>query len=348
MSPAPRPRTVVLLGAGAWACTAHLPALAAREGLVLAAVYDPDPGRAQDAAREFGIRRVATDVADALRDGPDGCVVASPAVVHADQAESALRAGAHVLLEKPMTNDARDAWRVAELAASTGREVLLAFGWNYSPVFAAARRMLAERPIGELEHATLHMASGVRELLSGESIDSSGRPDRPALGATWTDPAVSGGGYGNAQLSHGLGAFLALAGEGAGQVVAHARPGPLPGIELGVAISGVLTSGATFSASGVAIHPGWRGGRQQLEVRLFGSEGQLHVDFLRDRVAHSAPDGSETLADLAEGAGSYPGTAPATAFGALLTGEPVVNESDAVVGARTTEVLDAVRAAVAA
>ena len=157
-------------------------------------------------------------------------------------------------------------------------------------------RTRIDRALKDFAVNTLEHVQEERELLSGESIDSSGRPDRPALGATWTDPAVSGGGYGNAQLSHGLGAFLALAGEGAGQVVAHARPGPLPGIELGVAISGVLTSGATFSASGVAIHPGWRGGRQQLEVRLFGSEGQLHVDFLRDRVAHSAPDGSDVNA----------------------------------------------------
>lgn len=333
---------VGLVGAGAWARTAHLSALASRPDVEFDAVYDPDARRAADAAAEFGFARVASSLADLLESDADACIVASPAAAHAEQAVAALAAGRHVLLEKPMATSAADAWRIADAARSAEREVLVALGWNYSPVFEAARRLLDEQPIGALEHVVLHMASGTHALLSGQSDDSSGRPDLPAVRGTWTDPRLSGGGYGDAQLSHALGLLFGLVDDRVARADVTLRPGPVAGIELGLALSGTLQSGATLAVSGTSYrHPT----RQHLDLRLYGSDGTIILDALADRVTRIDADGTEVVAPLAPGAGAYPGTAPALAFADLLLGRGAANRSDASVGARTTEVLDIVRSA---
>lgn len=336
------PVRVSLVGAGAWARTAHLAALSAREDVVLACVLDADPDRARDTAAEYGFARVAADFDELLAEPADACVIASPASAHASQATALLESGRHVLLEKPMANDAASAWAIVDAASRADREVVLALGWNYSPVFEASRALLDGHPIGQIEHVLLHMASGVHPLLTGASDDSSGRADRPALRSTWTDPAVSGGGYGNAQLSHGLGFLFALLDDGLAEATAVVRPGPYAGIELGLALAGTLRSGATIAVSGTAFRSPTR---QHLDLRLYGSEGMLDVDVEGDRARLVASDGAEWSAPLAPGAGAYPGLAPANALIDLIRGLRRRNDSDATVGARTTEVLDVVRAA---
>ena len=129
---------VSLIGAGAWARTAHLAALAKRDDVTFVGVYDPDPQRADETAREFGFANVASSVEELLAAPSDACIIASPAARHAEQAIASLEAGRHVLLEKPMSNSAVDSWRIADLAHSTELTVMLALGWNHSPVFAEA------------------------------------------------------------------------------------------------------------------------------------------------------------------------------------------------------------------
>ncbi len=337
------PLRVSLLGAGAWARAAHLAALSTRDDVQFDSVYDSDPARAESAAREYGFARIAATVDSLLAADADACIVASPAAFHAEQAIGAIAAGMHVLLEKPMATSARSAWAVAHAAQRADRRVMLALGWNYSPVFAAAQRLLTEHPLGALEHVVLHMASGVHPLLTGQSTDSSGREDVPAVSATWTNSALSGGGFGDAQLSHGLGFLFGLVDDGLASGSATVRPGPYEGIELSLALAGVLGSGATVAISGTAFRQPIR---QHLDLRLYGSRGSLVVDLAADRVERIDEQGVSIVAPLSVGDGLYPGTAPALAFADLARGLSTLNTSDAMVGARSTEVLDVVRESV--
>ena len=59
--------------------------------------------------------------------------------------------------------------------------------------------------IGELEELTIHMSSPTRELLSNTGAYPQADPEAVPEQPTWTDPALSGGGYGQAQLCHALG-----------------------------------------------------------------------------------------------------------------------------------------------
>src|SRR5438128_163697 len=80
-----------------------------------------------------------------------------------------------------------------------------AFGWNFRPMVQDAKRLMDDRGIGEVEQLVVHMSSHTRELLSNRGAYPLAAADAIPEQATWTDPRLSGGGYGQAQLSHALG-----------------------------------------------------------------------------------------------------------------------------------------------
>jgi predicted dehydrogenase len=139
---------VAVIGCGAIARMRHVPALAehpqVRERLVL---VDQDLDRARGLAHEFGVASVAADYRDVLA-GVDGVVIALPHHLHCRVALDCLRAGVHVLCEKPLAESAAE---VAELvAAAEQSHVTLAVN-NTRRVFPPSRRvheLLTEGAIG--------------------------------------------------------------------------------------------------------------------------------------------------------------------------------------------------------
>ncbi|MGH7519653.1 MAG: Gfo/Idh/MocA family protein [Gemmatimonadales bacterium] len=107
---------VAVIGCGAIARTVHVPALAQRHDvrgrLVL---VDQDRDRAKALAEEFGIATTAADYRDVLP-AVQGVVIAVPHHLHFRIALDCLRAGVHVLCEKPLATSAAEA---AELVAAS-------------------------------------------------------------------------------------------------------------------------------------------------------------------------------------------------------------------------------------
>ncbi|MGF6771780.1 putative dehydrogenase [Paraburkholderia sp. GAS199] len=103
----------------------HLAAVSSQPELArLIATVDSDIGLALDAAKRYGAQVALDSVTDALaRDDVDAVVICLPNHLHAPVAIEAARAGKHVLVEKPMADNAADARRMAE-AAREGQVVL--------------------------------------------------------------------------------------------------------------------------------------------------------------------------------------------------------------------------------
>ncbi|GMA28118.1 Gfo/Idh/MocA family protein [Arenivirga flava] len=80
----------------------------------------------------------------------DVVYVASPHPFHAEHAELALRAGKHVLVEKPFTLKADEAERVVELAAERGLVVLEAMWTRWLPHMVRLREILDSGLLGEV------------------------------------------------------------------------------------------------------------------------------------------------------------------------------------------------------
>ncbi|MWA02692.1 hypothetical protein F8568_020395 [Actinomadura sp. LD22] len=114
----------------------------------LAAVVDPDPGRAAQAAAHTGARAYPA-LAEALAaERIDAVDIRVPHHLHAGVALEAIGHGLHVLVEKPIATTVADARAIVDAADAAG--VVLAVAENYPHLEAVreARRVLAEGGIG--------------------------------------------------------------------------------------------------------------------------------------------------------------------------------------------------------
>lgn len=92
---------VLIVGCGAVTERYHLPALAEVDEVQVAAVADADLARAQELAERFGVPAAVQGFEDTLGDS-DCVLVATPHGTHAEIVTACLRAGKHVLCEKPL------------------------------------------------------------------------------------------------------------------------------------------------------------------------------------------------------------------------------------------------------
>ena len=110
-----------------------------------------DAGRAEDYRRRFGGARSYGDYADALADPEvDAVVVAVPPRFHLELTLAALRAGKHVLVEKPAFPHRADYEAVRAARDEAGRVVCVGENDHYKPLAVTLRRLLAEGAIGDL------------------------------------------------------------------------------------------------------------------------------------------------------------------------------------------------------
>jgi predicted dehydrogenase len=336
---------VGIIGAGSWAVSSHLPNLARRRDageIELTIVNRRDPEKLARIREAFDIEQATTDWLEVIATEPDIVVISSPPGLHHEQAKAALEAGAHVMCEKPFTIDPADAWDLAAAVERTGRQLFIAYGWNYRPMVIAAHRLMHEDGgIGDIEHLTMHMESSTRELLSETGSYHDADPDLQPDPDTWAHPEVSGGGYGQAQLTHVLGVALWLTGL-RGRAAFALMNRPLGArVELHDAVALRFDNGAIGTLGGASSHFGAADDRHGVEVRAVGSRGMLRVDLRANVLWRYRGKDDEVNVPLPEDAGRYDCIGPVDAVVDAALGHSPANNSPAELGARTVEILDA-------
>ena len=177
-----------IIGPGDIAERVMAPAMAAAMGAVLVAVA----GRDLERARAFAVRHGAArthESADALIEDPgiDAVYIATPVASHAPVSLAAVRAGKHVLVEKPMALDVGEADAMFAAAATAGRRLAVCFYQRGNPRHREARRLIQNGAIGR--------PTAARVAFSGRS--------RPRAGAWRFDPSEGGGVFAD-QGSHAV------------------------------------------------------------------------------------------------------------------------------------------------
>ncbi|MFV2064140.1 MAG: Gfo/Idh/MocA family protein [Chloroflexota bacterium] len=336
---------VGVIGAGSWTVSSHLPNLVRRRDqgdLELTIVSRRNPellGRIKD---NFGFQKATTDWQDVLAEEPDVVVVGTPPGRHHEQAKAALEAGAQVMCEKPFTIDPDDAWDLDETVKRTGSQLFIAYGWNYRPMVIEAHRLMHDDGgIGEIEHVSLHMDSVTRELLSETGDYPGADPEAIPQPETWSRPETSGGGYGQAQLTHLLGVVLWLT-DLRGEAAFGLMSAPLEAkVELHDAVSIRFTNGAIGSMGGASSHLGGAGNRHAVEIRAVGDKGMFHLDLRENILWRYRGEGDDVRVPLQADAGLYDCTGPIDAVVDAALGRNPANNSPAELGARTVEILHA-------
>lgn len=111
------------------------------EGAELTAVFDEDHARAAEIAKEFG--GSATGSLEEFADLVDAATVATPTVTHLEVGSVLLKAGKHVLVEKPIADNTDDANVLVDLAQSSGRILQVGHIERFNPVMPELERRLS-------------------------------------------------------------------------------------------------------------------------------------------------------------------------------------------------------------
>jgi predicted dehydrogenase len=147
------PLRVGVVGLG-WAGQQHLAAYHAHPDTEIVALAGLEDGPRAKLARKYGIEQAVADWKDLLKvDGLDAVSVCVPTFLHAPIAIAALKRGIHVLSEKPMALDAREAERMVRAARKADRVLDVAFNHRERGDIQKLKTLIDEGRLGRPYYA---------------------------------------------------------------------------------------------------------------------------------------------------------------------------------------------------
>ncbi len=146
-----------VLGTGAIVREFHLPALLANPRIQVTALGNQRPESLAQLAQGHGIEKTYTDFARMAADPEiDAIVNALPNYLHAPASIAMLRAGKHVLCEKPLAINVAEAEAMLAAAAAAGRKLVVAHPWRSSHEYACLRAVVAAGTLGDIFKVRAH------------------------------------------------------------------------------------------------------------------------------------------------------------------------------------------------
>lgn len=168
-----------IIGAGKIAERQMVTAIGQASSQRLVAVMKRDLTRARAFADEHGVPH-AYDNSEALFADPDvlAVYVATPPHLHAAQTIESAQAGKHVLCEKPLALDSRQAQRMIDACRANGVQLMVCYYQRYNSRHQQIRKLLAQGAIGQVTAVSLNFSDYFP----------------PTPGFWHHNPAISGGG----------------------------------------------------------------------------------------------------------------------------------------------------------
>jgi len=169
---------VGVIGVGAIGAV-HMRSYQAAGNAKVTAICDVDKDLLQARAKEFSVENCFTDYRKLLASDVEAVSVCVGNALHAEVATAALRAGKHILLEKPMAMNATQAKRIAAAGVKAKKVVQIGMCQRQRPETQLLREWVKAGRFGEIYHigCCLHRRRGI-----------------PGLGGWFTTKAASGGG----------------------------------------------------------------------------------------------------------------------------------------------------------
>ncbi|NMO96549.1 Gfo/Idh/MocA family protein [Paenibacillus lemnae] len=171
---------IAIIGCGGIAKAAHIPAYLKSPGAEIKYFCDFNLALAEELVKEHGCGTAVQNYKDILDDPDlDAVSVCTPNHVHASVSIEFLKAGKHVLCEKPAARTYEEALEMQKVAQETGKILLIGVVNRFNTAVNIIKNMIEDGELGELYH-----------------IYASFRAHRsiPGLGGAFTTRAISGGG----------------------------------------------------------------------------------------------------------------------------------------------------------
>jgi len=187
---------VGILGLGRSGWGIHALAVAEHDAFEVVAVADPEPDRRQEAVDRFGCVAYAEPEQVIADDRVDLVVIATPSHTHVPLAIAALEQGRHVVVEKPMAQDAAGVDEMTGAAERGGRLITCYLPRRVDPDFLAIRKAVDDGRLGDLllVRRTIHDFSRRRDWQMLRRFDggalSNTAPHLLDQVLQFTDPAI--------------------------------------------------------------------------------------------------------------------------------------------------------------
>ena len=153
---------IAICGLGAAARQIHLPAYQKLPAIKIVGGHDPT---VKTSGLAFQLFNSPGEMIE--RTNPDIVTIATPVTSHFELTKIALQAGCHVFCEKPFMSSMEEAREIADLAAQTGKSVVVNNQYRFMNIHQAARKAINTPKFGEL----LFMSANQTFYVSDETED---------------------------------------------------------------------------------------------------------------------------------------------------------------------------------
>lgn len=258
-----RPLRGAVIGYGFISGKGHVPAYLKRNDVVIEAIADICPERlalAKAALPEARLYSSYNDLLVAEKGRLDFIDISTPPCDHAEIAIEGLKAGFHVLCEKPLAINTEQARKMLETAKATRRVIFPCHNYKHAPVSKKVREIIASGAIGTVRSLTLSTfrnthAKGVTEWKTH-----------------WRrEKKISGGGIAMDHGSHSF--YLTFEWLGSYPQSVTAKMSTLGNFDTEDNFSAVLT----FPTGLAHAHLTWTAGVRKVIYSIQGSEGAILV-----------------------------------------------------------------------
>ncbi|TYO71852.1 Gfo/Idh/MocA family protein [Rossellomorea marisflavi] len=167
-----KPLKIGVIGCGSIAKHRHIPEYMANEHAEIVAVCDIVKDRAEEMADQIGAKAY-TDYKELLKDESIKAVsVCTPNALHAPISIDALKAGKHVLCEKPMATSTEEAQAMIDAANQAGRKLMIGHNQRFVPSHQKAKELISKGEAGKIYSFRTAFGHGGPEGWSVDGKDS--------------------------------------------------------------------------------------------------------------------------------------------------------------------------------
>lgn len=171
---------VAVIGCGSIANAAHIPSYMNNEDAEIVYFCDIIPERAEAAVEKYGCGKAITDYHEILNDPEIVAVsVCTPNYAHASITIDCLRAGKHVLCEKPAARTYDEALEMQKVQHETGKILNIGVVNRFNDGVNELKKIIDEGKLGKIHHVYV-------SFRAHRSI--------PGLGGAFTTKSIAGGG----------------------------------------------------------------------------------------------------------------------------------------------------------
>jgi len=143
---------IAVVGLGGIAQIMHLPLLSKNKDVELVAICDKEYSKAKYVAKKFNMKKGYKDIDLMFEENPDldGVIISTRTDAHLENALTALNAGKHILVEKPIALNAKDAKEIVDAAEANKKILMVGMNNRFRSDSMLQRNFVKGKELGEV------------------------------------------------------------------------------------------------------------------------------------------------------------------------------------------------------